>query len=85
MASATEKKLELVLPAIQSKVASLGNVAERKALESLYGRAIIALAVAKGHFKSVTVLRQKPGARHEKFSVICNELWDRQAKPHWMQ
>ncbi len=83
--SALAKKLDTVMPAITSKLESLGHVADRKAMESLYGRQIIAMAVAKGHFKSVTVIRKKIGDRTTKLSVICNEKWDRKTKPTWME
>lgn len=85
MSHATVKKLESILPALNSKIDSLGGVAGRKEIESLYGRQIIALAVQRGHFKSVTVIRKRADSRTVKFSVICNSKWDRKTKPAWME
>lgn len=86
MSATLEKKLDKVLPALTEKINSLGGVAKRKDIESLYGRQLIAMAVEKGHFKSVTVMRRDKASTRpiEKYSVICNSTWDRRTKPYWM-
>lgn len=83
--SGSAKKLDSILPAIQLKLTTHGGVMRRDEIEKLYGRQLIALAVNKGHVKSITVIRKKPDARSIKFSVICNEHWDRISKPEWME
>lgn len=84
--AAMRKKMDTVLPAIQQKVTDLGGAGKRKDLEALYGRQIIAMAVAMGHFKSITVMRKdKPTSGPiEKYSVICTDAWDRK-KTYWME
>lgn len=86
MSATLQKKLDKVLPALTEKINSLGGVAKRKDIESLYGRQLIAMAVERGHFKSVTVMNRtnQATAPIDKFSVICNETWDRRTKPKWM-